>query len=370
MLKIGILSSSRADFGIYEPLVKAMIANVQIEPEVIAFGTHLSPKYGNSIDSVVKTGVKIAARFNTVPSGDTPEDIVKSMATTMNSLAPFWSKANYDLVLALGDRYEMFAAVASTLPFNIRIGHIHGGETTLGAIDNALRHSITHMASLHFASAEAYRLRIIELLGNDKGVYCTGALSVDSLASANFMSTKELNERFGIDFSLPTMLITLHPETIGYERTESNIAEVLKALKHYGRLQKVITMPNADTSGLKIRKMLEQYSTEDSQVFLIENFGSAAYLSAMKYCTLMLGNTSSGFIEAAWFPKWVVNIGNRQNGRLRTPNIIDAPFEAEKISAAIEKTLTTRVPDVKPVYGDGNASKKIIKYILDEHGIN
>ncbi len=370
MLKIGILSSSRADFGIYEPLLKAMMANQHIEPEVIAFGTHLSPRYGKSIENIRKTGVIIAAQFDTAPSGDKPEDIVNSMALTMNSLAAFWNIKKYDLVLALGDRYEMFAAVASSLPYNIKIGHIHGGETTLGAIDNALRHSITHMSSMHFASAETYRKRIIELLGNDKGVWCTGSLSIDNLSTVEFLSIYELKNSFGIDFSIPSALITLHPETIGFEHTEYNTAQMIAALKQYGGLQKVITMPNADTSGLIIRQMLEQYSIEDSTVKLIENFGSAAYLSAMKHCSFMLGNTSSGFIEAAWFPKWVVNIGNRQNGRLRTPNIIDAPFASEEIATAINTAINTRVPDVKPVYGDGNASTKIIKHILNEHGIN
>lgn len=226
------------------------------------------------------------------------------------------------------------------------------------------------MSALHFASAETYYNRIVELLGTNKGVFYTGALSVDNLSSIEFQSAKELKDSFNIDFSIPTALITLHPETIGFERTENNTAEMLKALKQHKGLQKVITMPNADTSGLIIRQMLEQYSQDDLSVKLIENFGSAAYLSAMKLCTFMLGNTSSGFIEAAWFPKWVVNIGNRQNGRLRTPNIIDVPFESHKITAAIEKAMNNQVPNVEPVYGDGNASTKIIKHILDEHGIN
>lgn len=366
MIRIGILTSSRADFGIYEPLLRLIAKEVRIEAGIIAFGTHLSEKYGNSLQHVLKIPIPVIAQFDTVPENDTPSDIASSMILTMQCMVSVWKEQSFDLLIALGDRYEMFAAVASTLPFNIKIAHIHGGETTLGAIDNALRHSITHMSSLHFTSAKPYFDRVIELTGSDKGVFNTGALSTDNLASMEFMSIEEINNTFNINLTIPTILITLHPETIDYKNNEANAREVIKALGDASDFQQVITMPNADTSGSIIRNLFSEYQKEHKNVILVENFGSRGYLSVMKHCSFMLGNTSSGFIEAAWFPKWVVNIGNRQKGRIRTPNILDVPFDSSQINDAINYVRSNSVPEVSPIYGSGNAAQQIIKHIVDE----
>lgn len=365
-IDIGILTSSRADFGIYEPLIRAMCRHENIRPRIIAFGTHLSDRYGNSIQHIKKIEVPIIAELDTAPVDDSPAAITRSMAKTMQSMITVWEKHKFDLVLALGDRYEMFAAVASGLPFNLKFAHIHGGETTTGAIDNAMRHSITHMSYMHFASSAFYKNRVIELIGTDKNVYNTGALSVDNLASMTFMSKEDIWHSYRIDLEQPTILITIHPETIGFEKNEQYIAEVIAALSTFSDVQQVVTMPNADTSGLIIRNALNRYAEKSPNVRLIENFGSSAYLSVMKYASLVLGNSSSGFIEAAWFPKWVINLGNRQGGRYRTPNIMDVPFEQEKIRSAVITALNSAVPHVDPVYGDGRASEIIIKHILDE----
>lgn len=369
MIHLAILTSSRADFGIYEPLIDALKEVKSIKTGIIAFGTHLSKDFGYSINQVKKTGIPIINTFNTAPLSDSPSGITLSMIKTMRSLVKVWETNKFDLVIALGDRYEMFAAVSSSLPYNIKIAHIHGGETTIGAIDNALRHSITHMSSLHFTSSEPYKQRVIDLLGHDRGVYNTGALSIDKLSSLNFLSKDELKHEFNIDLHIPTFLITLHPETIGYEKNESYAQQVLDSLYSFNNYQQVITMPNADTSGQIIRRKLYKYAKENRNVILIENFGSLAYLTVMKYASLIIGNSSSGFIEAAWFPRWVVNIGNRQTGRIRTPNIIDVPFDKGLITEAINKALKQLVPEVGNIYGDGNASQKIIKHILNEFNI-
>lgn len=366
MINLGILTSSRADFGIYEPLLRLIAEEKQINPRLIVFGTHLSAKYGYSIQHIQQIPIPIIAQFNTAPEEDTPSAIVSSMLLTMQSLVHVWETAPFDLVLALGDRYEMFAAVASSLPFNIKIAHIHGGETTLGAIDNAMRHSITHMSSMHFTAAEPYREKVIELTGSEQGVYNTGALSIDNLSSLRFLSVEEIKEKYHIDLSIPSILITIHPETIGFGKNEQYVNEVIKALATKTELQQIITMPNADTSGLMIRKLLMQYAEGKTNVKLVENFGSLGYLSVMKYCKLMLGNTSSGFIEASWFPKWVINTGDRQKGRIRTDNILDVPFDSVSIDKAITSALINTVPLIPPLYGDGKASLKIIKHILHE----
>lgn len=366
MIRIGILTSSRADFGIYEPLLRLMAKEEKIEAGIIAFGTHLSEKYGYSLQHVLKVPIPVIAQFNTVSENDSPSDIASSMILTMQSMVSVWKDQSFDLLIALGDRYEMFAAVASTLPFNIKVAHIHGGETTLGAIDNALRHSITHMSSLHFTSAKPYYDRVVELTASKKGVYDTGALSTDNLASMQFMSIEEIFENYKINLTIPTILITLHPETIEYKNNEVYAGEVIKALSQNNDYQQVITMPNADTSGSVIRSLFTAYAKGRSNVILVENFGSKGYLSVMNHCSFMLGNTSSGFIEAAWFPKWVVNIGDRQKGRIRTPNILDVPFDSNLINEAISYAKSNSVPVVPPIYGTGNAAQQIIKHILDE----
>ncbi len=370
MINLVILTSSRADFGIYEPLLRLLSGAKDINTKIVAFGTHLSELYGFSIQHIKKTGIEIIAEFDTAPHEDTPASISASMALTMQSMTEVWQKHNIDLLVALGDRYEMFAAVASAMPFNIKVAHIHGGETTLGAIDNAFRHSITHMSTLHFTASEDYYNRVIELTGSNRGVFNTGSLSIDSLSTISFLTQEELNEQYNIDFSLPVILITLHPETLNLNKNSIYATEVIKALSTRQDTQQVITMPNADTSGLIIRDKLNLYAKQYKNVTLVENFGSRAYLSIMKYASLVLGNSSSGFIEAAWFPRWVVNIGDRQKGRIRTPNIIDVPFESELIENAISKALSNQIPYVKPIYGTGKAAEKILKHILNEFNTN
>jgi len=370
VVKTAVLTSSRADFGIYLPLLTLLQSDDAFELEIIAFGTHPAEKYGYSLQQILDAGLNVAFSFDTAPRNDSPADISKSMALVNERMAGVWNEKQYDLVFALGDRYEMFSAVASAMPFNLKIAHIHGGETTLGAIDNAFRHSITHMSHWHFACTEAYKGRIIELNASSERVYNTGSLGIDNLRQMHFMDAHELREKSGIDFTIPTLLITLHPETIGFDDNIRNTDQMLLALGELQGYQQVITMPNADTSGLMIREKLNAFGITRPNVRLIENFGTQGYLSAMKLATLMLGNSSSGFMEASHFPKWVINLGHRQDGRLRTPNIMDVEFSKDKIIEAVNKAAISPLPVFSPVYGDGHAAEKIVKILKNEFAIN
>jgi GDP/UDP-N,N'-diacetylbacillosamine 2-epimerase (hydrolysing) len=204
------------------------------------------------------------------------------------------------------------------------------------------------------------------MLGSEKGVYNTGALSIDNLSSMQLSDIPSLKAQTGIDFSQPTLLVTLHPETIHFEHNENHVAVLIEALKKLQKYQQVITLPNTDTSSAIIREQLLKYAENNASVFVFENMGALNYLSAMKHAQAIVGNSSSGFAEAAYFPKWVINIGNRQGGRLRTPNIVDVPFDAAKIIKAVESTASTPVPNVGPIYGQGNAAEEIIKIIKNE----
>jgi len=366
-MKVGILTSSRADFGLYLPLLKAFQADPFFRLRIIAFGSHLSSEYGNGINHISGAGFDVAYQIHGMPDGDSPASISKAMGKTMIDFNEVWGNETFDLVFALGDRFEMFAAVASGVPFNVKFAHIHGGETTKGAIDDAFRHSITLMSCLHFACTEIYRQRVAQITGSEKHTYNSGALGIDNLRTIQFLSAQEFKKLFGIDLSIPTILTTVHPETISFENNSHHIDELTAALDQLKDFQVVITMPNADTAGLVIRRKLTVYAKGNYRIKLVENFGSLGYLSCMKHCRLMLGNTSSGFFEASYFPKWVINLGNRQQGRILTPNIINCPFESNEIIGAVKRILLSEDPDPVDVYGDGTASEKIIKILKNEY---
>lgn len=366
-MKVGILTSSRADFGLYLPLLKAMKADPFFQIRIIAFGSHLSSAYGMGIIHIAEAGFEVAYQIPGMPEDDSPASIAKSMGQTMIDFAEVWKNESFDLVFALGDRFEMFAAVASGIPFNVKFAHIHGGETTKGAIDDAFRHSITLMSVLHFACTEIYRKRIIELTGSEMNVFNTGALGIDNLRALELFSIEEFNEQYHIDLSIPTILTTVHPETVSYENNSHHIDELIAAIDQLQDYQLVITMPNADTAGLVIRQKLNVYAKKNSRIKLVENFGTLGYLSCMKHCRFMLGNTSSGFFEASYFPKWVINLGNRQQGRILTPNIVSCRFEADEIIRAVRQVTESGIPPPVDVYGNGTAAEKIINILKHEY---
>lgn len=364
-LKIAVLTSSRADYGIYRPLLFELRLN-GIEPSIIAFGTHLSKKHGYTIKEIEKDKFNILARYDTSPDGDRPYDIVESMALTQKSMNELWKNQAFDLVFALGDRYEMASAVASALPYGIRIAHLHGGETTLGAIDNAFRHSITHMSGLHFAASELYKERIIELTGKDDNVYNVGALSIDNLDSIDFLSPRQIKDRIRIDLQQPAILVTIHPETVKPEQNHEYIRETISAFRKIKDYQFLITLPNADTESDSWRQALNSFAEGNPGVFVFENLGAELYLSCMKHCSFMLGNTSSGFIEASYFPKYVINLGSRQEGRIETPNIHTIKFRESEILAEVEnfRNLNPAGKNVQ-IYGTGQAAKNIVSILGD-----
>lgn len=361
-MKIAVLTSSRADYGIYFPLIKALNKDKFFKVELIVFGTHLSKKFGYTLKNIEQDGFKIGQSFKTCPSSDSPEAINLSIGKTISKFSKIWKENKYDLVFALGDRYEMFSAVTSTLPYNIPVAHIHGGETTLGAIDNSYRNSITHMSKFHFTTCEIYKQRVIELTGSGKNVFNVGALSIENLKKLKLLSKKEFYNKYKIDIEKPTILVTFHPETINYKKNEEYIKTLIKVLAYLNHYQIVITMPNADTMGLIIRKYLTSYISKNKNAIGVESFGYLSYLSCMKHCKFLLGNTSSGFVEASYFPKPVINIGKRQEGRIITPNIINSEISYSEIFSAIKKVEKGLfLSNHTNIYGNGNTSKKIIK---------
>ncbi len=362
-MRIGILTSSRADFGIYLPLLKKMREDSYFSMEIIAFGTHLSHFFGHSIDTVLEEGFDVPHRIDALVLGDTEESVSTSMALTAMKFSSFWSanRNRFDLIFCLGDRYEMFSAVTAAIPFGIKIAHFHGGETTLGAIDNIFRHSISLASKLHFVSTEDYEKRLFLLTGSQKNIYNVGALSLDSIGSIPLYSIEEFNDKWNIDLSKPSILLTLHPETLAVSKNYDYaviMARVINSLKDF---QFVITMPNADTEGSVIRKVWDKEFTNHSRVFMIENFGTKGYFTCLKYCAVVVGNSSSGIIEAASFNRYVVNVGERQAGRAKSENTYDTPFDEDGIVQLIIKLSKSKEYRGKNLYWNGGASERIIQ---------
>ena len=359
-MNIGVLTSSRADYGIYRPLLIEMSKDKNIKLSIFVFGTHLSKFYGETKNEILKDGFEISYEIDTIIDDDSPEAIDKSISKTISNFANLWAKSEntIDLLFCLGDRYEMFAAVVSTIPFGLRIAHIHGGEVTEGAIDNKFRNSMSIFSNLHFTSTEDHAKKVIEITGQKHNVFNVGALGLDNIAKIELLTKEEFYSKFNILLDNP-ILVTIHPETINYEKNVKNVNELLEALNEISD-QVIVTLPNADTFGLKLREILINNFTGKSNVFLVESFGTIGYLSCIAQCAFLLGNSSSGIIEAASFGKYVCNLGDRQKGRTRSLNVLDCPFEKNEILKTI--LLIRKLGNFvgENLYGDGNSANKIL----------
>jgi GDP/UDP-N,N'-diacetylbacillosamine 2-epimerase (hydrolysing) len=335
MIRIGVLTSSRADYGIYLPLLKAITQDADFELRLIVFGTHLSKFHGYTLKQIEQDGLVPYATVESLLIGDTPNAISSSYALTNLKFVDFWNhhQNQLDIVFALGDRFEMAAAVAAAVPYGIPIAHLHGGETTLGAIDNIYRHSISLASIFHFVATDSFVNRIQNILDiPSKHVHNIGSLSLENLDNLTLLTKEEFIQKWNIDLNVDSILVTVHPETVAFEKNEHYCREITNALRVLSDIfQIIITMPNADTSGIIYRNSFEALGKEFDTVKIIENFGTQSYFTCMKYAQLLIGNTSSGIVEAASFGKYVLNLGDRQKGRLAGENVIHIPFRSDEI---------------------------------------
>jgi UDP-hydrolysing UDP-N-acetyl-D-glucosamine 2-epimerase len=303
-------------------------------------GAHLSPEFGLTVRVIEHDGFEISERIEMLLSSDTPEGIAKSIGLGLLGFGQAFSKWRPDILVVLGDRYEMLAAALAALPFKIPVVHLSGGELTQGAIDDAIRHSITKLSHLHFTTTESYARRVIQLGEDPSRVFVSGEPALDSILSAPQLSPEEIHRRFGIDVARPFLLVTYHPVTLEYEQAESQINELLAALDKAG-LFAVFTLPNADTAGRIIAERIRLWvQSHPGMAHLIENFGPDAYHSVLSRAVAVVGNSSSGLIEASSFRVPAVNIGARQGGRIRAANVIDVENDRTAILAAIRKAAS------------------------------
>ena len=342
--RIAILTSSRADFGAYLPLLNAFKQDELIDFSIIAFGTHLSQMHGFTVNDILKQGYPVDFTIPSILASDDTESISTSFALTAQKFASFWARHqnSWDLVFCLGDRYEMCAAVLAGVPMGIKFAHLYGGDRSMGSIDNVYRDAMTAASVMHFTSTEKCRQRVEILTGSSKHIKVIGLLSLTDLEKLKLIPVESFKRDWNIDLNQPTILVGLHPETV---RADQNlefagiVGEVLSFLAK--EFQLVITMPNADTLGTLYRneylKIQEKYP---DKVFIIENFGNPAYFTCMRYSKLIIGNTSSGISEAPSFNKFFVNIGDRQEGREFGANVINVPFNKDIILKEIYQALS------------------------------
>ena len=365
-MRIGILTSSRADYGIYLPLLQKMKSDSFFEMEIIAFGTHLSKSHGYTLNDIEKDGYNCIHTISSLISNDDEQSIASSYGLTVLKFSDFWVSHRYDLVFCLGDRFEMSAAVQAGIPFGVKFAHLHGGETTLGAIDNVYRHQITLASLLHFTATDVFRKRVIDLIGSSVGVFAVGSLSLNDIKAFVPIERTTFFEKFNIP-NEEFVLVTFHPETMLVEENVQYAQAMKNALEAISKkIFVIITMPNADTQGSVYREVIEQLKKEfPKQFLLIENFGKVNYFSAMHYAKVLIGNTSSGILEAASFGKYVVNVGDRQKGRVQSDNVLNCEFKEVAMITAVAEAMSFEKYNEKNVYFKEGVANNIIKIIKE-----
>ncbi len=372
MKKIGVVTVARSDSGIYLPVMRAIQASSELQLQLIVAATHLSPEFGNTYRDIEERGFHIDERIEMTMSSDSPEGVAKSTGLGIISFAQMYSRARPDVLMILGDRFEMLAATTAALPFAIPVAHLHGGELSEGAIDDAMRHAITKMSHLHFATTEAYKNRVIQLGEEPWRVTHCGAPGLDNVHTIEPWSKAELEERLQLDLGQPTLLVTLHPVTLEYQDTEHHVATLLAALEEVG-MQVVFTYPNSDTHGRTIIDAIETFVDKHTWARAVVNFGPNGYFGMLRHCAAMVGNSSSGIIESATFELPVVNIGNRQRGRIHSFNVVDVEYDRVTLVNAIRKVarddFRATLRGMKNPYGDGHAAAKIVQ-VLERTEIN
>ena len=369
--KICIVTGTRAEYGLLYWLMKEMGADPDLQLQLIATGMHLSPEFGLTYQQIEADGFTIDAKVEMLLSSDSPVGIAKSMGLAVIGFADALDRLKPDILVALGDRFEILAAAQAAMVARIPIAHIHGGEATEGVIDEAIRHAVSKMSHLHFTAAEPYRKRVIQLGEAPERVFNTGAVGLDNLTQLNLLNRAELEK--ALDFKLspaPVILCTYHPVTLSEDGAGYVLGELLKALDRLPSARVIFTKGNADTGGRVINQMIDDYALKNPErVAAFLSLGQLRYLSLLREVDVVLGNSSSGIVEAPTACTPTVNIGDRQRGRLKAPSIIDCDESADSILIAIEKALSPEFQKVaakgETYFGEAGASKRI-KQVLKE----
>ena len=365
MRKICIVTGSRAEYGLLYPLIKKIDKDKKLKLQLIATGTHLSSKFGltyKEIENDFKIDKKIDIKIS-----KRKKNIAKSMGITQIKFAKAFAQLQPDIVVLLGDRYEIFSVASVATTLNIPIAHIYGGEVTLGAIDDVFRHSITKMGHLHFTSTQKYKNRVIQLGENPNYVFNVGSLGIENIKSLNLLSKKQLEKNLNFRFLKKNILITYHPQTISSISPKKQITLLLNALSKLKDTLLIFTKSNADAGGITINKEIEKFVKKYNNAILFASMGQLNYFSTLQYVDCVVGNSSSGILEVPSFKIATINIGDRQKGRIKANSILDTPLNEKDILNAIKKVYSkTYQKDLSNLinpYESKNCSKNIVKVL-------
>ena len=365
---ICVVTGSRAEYGLLYWLLKEIQADDDLKLQLVVTGMHLSPEFGLTYKHIEEDGFRIAAKIEMLLSSDTPVGISKSIGLGIISFAETLARIKPDILVGLGDRFDLFAAVVAAMVSLVPVAHIHGGEATEGVIDEPIRHSITKMSHLHFTSTEAYRKRVIQLGEHPKTVFNVGALGLDSLKKLRLLGRAELEKRLNFRFGEKTLLVTFHSVTLERSTAESQFRILLAALDELKNTKIIFTKPNADTNGRILIKLIDDYVARwKEKAVSFTNMGQLLYLSTLQYVDAVVGNSSSGIIEMPSFKKGTINIGDRQRGRIKAASVIDCDPDKDSLANAFLKLYSpvfqNKLKTVSNPYGRWGASAKIIRVL-------
>jgi GDP/UDP-N,N'-diacetylbacillosamine 2-epimerase (hydrolysing) len=365
--KICVVTGTRAEYGLLRWVMEGVKSAAGLELQLVVTGAHLSSEFGMTYHEIESDGFEITRKVEMLVSSDSSVGVAKSMGLGMIGFADVFGELKPDLVLVLGDRYEIFSAASAALVARIPLAHLHGGESTEGAFDEAIRHSITKMSQLHFVAAEEYRQRVIQLGEDPNRVFLVGGLGIDNILKLKLLGREALEASLDFQFGKKNLLITFHPVTLEENLAQEQMAELLSSLAACNDTNFIFTMPNADSEGRALFKMIESFVARHSNAVAYPSLGQLRYLSTIAQVDGVIGNSSSGLIEVPSFKKTTINIGDRQTGRLKAASVIDCDPIKSSIDAALfklySKDFQKTLDDVSNPYGQGGASDKIVSIL-------
>ncbi len=364
--KICVVTATRAEYGLLRPLILRLLAEEAWELQLVVTGMHLSEAFGNTYREIEQDRMPIFAKIPILEPGDDAYAVTCTMANAMRGFGGYFAEQKPDLLLLLGDRTEMLAIAAAAMNERVPIGHLHGGELTQGAVDDCVRHAITKMSSLHFAAAKEYKKRIIQMGEDPSRVFFVGALGVENILQETLFSREELAKELGSFILGDYAVVTFHPVTLEEDGSEKQLRELIAAMCRRQKLFYLVTKANGDAGGRAINRLWEQEIRKYDHMMLVDSLGMKRYLSALKYARFVLGNSSSGILEAPSFGIPTVNIGDRQKGRLMAKSVLQCSPCEEEIVLAMEQALAMEGSSYANPYGDGTASQQITSIIKEQ----
>ncbi len=369
MKKMAVVTSTRADYGLLKYLMRQIREHEATELHLIVTGTHTNPEFGYTLDEIVADGFQIDNTIEIHTVDDTATGASRGFGDALTGATQVFEKLLPDVVIVLGDRYEILAITVSALFSGIPIAHLHGGEVTSGAFDDAIRHAITKLSNLHFVASNAYKRRVLQMGEDPKTVFLVGGLGVDSISKTKLLTRSDVEKALGRKFLRKNIIVTFHPVTLQPKSANEQIHELLQALGELQDTNIIITLPNADPENRVIRDKIKQFCEQNPNAASYPSLGHRLYLSCLHFCDGVVGNSSSGIAEAPTLKKATINIGDRQSGRLKSGSVIDCDPTAESITRALNlmysKEFQKKLPGAVSPYGGPGASDKIFNYLLD-----